>query len=319
MLSSALDRLPGRLLAPLRHAYVEERPGTVRYWALAGALRVLQYRHIDPEIAFFTTADDPAVCFVRDDSAITRRVFWYGSRGHEKPVLDLWVDLCRHATRVLEIGANVGYFTVHGAHAAREVRYTAVEPHPRSAALLRRNVEANGLTNVTIVEAAAVGQKERDLGRLAVPAADPDSAPAGAHLLSAPGHESAARETLEVALVDAEEIFDGADLLKLDAEGSEFDILHALEPHLRQLRPTIVVEVLPNMHDLRALLADLVGSAGYNAWAISDRRVRPLTASGLVTEDLIHIYHTRDVLLRAERRVLRQPLRNRQSDTFGPE
>jgi FkbM family methyltransferase len=53
---------------------------------------------------------------------------------------------------VLDAGAYVGDFTVKAAKKAREV--IAVEPIPRNFELLKKNVEANSLKNVTIVNKA---------------------------------------------------------------------------------------------------------------------------------------------------------------------
>ncbi|MFQ1020785.1 FkbM family methyltransferase [Tardisphaera saccharovorans] len=53
---------------------------------------------------------------------------------------------------VLDAGAYVGDFTVKAAKKAREV--IAVEPIPRNFELLKKNVEANGLKNVTLVNKA---------------------------------------------------------------------------------------------------------------------------------------------------------------------
>lgn len=54
-----------------------------------------------------------------------------------------------HGT-VVDIGANVGSFTVLAAQTAERV--IAYEPDPRNVACLRKNVKANNLTNVTIHE-----------------------------------------------------------------------------------------------------------------------------------------------------------------------
>lgn len=56
---------------------------------------------------------------------------------------------------VIDIGANIGFYTLILAQIVGEKgRVYAVEPHPISVSLLRKNIEANNYMNVTIIEKA---------------------------------------------------------------------------------------------------------------------------------------------------------------------
>jgi FkbM family methyltransferase len=295
--ASVLDLVPYRCLAGVRHSYAVVKPGSAKSRSCAAALAVLRYRHIDPHVEVFALPDAPDVRLSRDNSAITRRLFWYGTRGHEKPVLDLWVWLCSRSHGALEIGANVGYFTVFGARALASGVYVAVEPHPVSSGLLRRNVAANGLMNVQVVEAAVVGGGSPREVELDVPAADPDGAPAGAFLVGVPNAPKGVGARLRVQAVGVTEIFQDAGLIKIDAEGSESDILTGLHAQLRSSRPTLVVEVLDTARSLRPLLGTLARDAEYEILAIGSHGLRSVSP-----EDLLHValekeYATRDVML----------------------
>jgi tRNA1(Val) A37 N6-methylase TrmN6 len=57
---------------------------------------------------------------------------------------DVWEMLCSTAKCIVEVGANVGLFTVSGGLATRG-SYVAVEPVPEIADLLNRNIARNGL------------------------------------------------------------------------------------------------------------------------------------------------------------------------------
>lgn len=71
--------------------------------------------------------------------------------------------LLRTGGCVLEIGANIGTHTIYLALTGKFDRMIAVEPDPRNVALLRRNVEINGLGGrVSVVECAA-GEKAGEL------------------------------------------------------------------------------------------------------------------------------------------------------------
>ncbi|MCW2536833.1 MAG: Methyltransferase, FkbM family, partial [Modestobacter sp.] len=82
----------------------------------------------------------------------------------------MWRSFCRSAQSVLELGANVGYFTVQAAKAAPGVRHVAVEPHPFSLQICRANLALNHVSSVELVGAAAVSDPTVSSVRLLVPA-----------------------------------------------------------------------------------------------------------------------------------------------------
>ena len=69
--------------------------------------------------------------------------------------LPTFVDMVHEGDVILDLGANVGAYTLR---AARKIgprgRVIAVEPLPEAVSLLRKNIRHNQLTNVTVVEAA---------------------------------------------------------------------------------------------------------------------------------------------------------------------
>jgi FkbM family methyltransferase len=295
--ASVLDLVPYRTLAAVRHTYANVKPGSVKGLSCAAALAVLRYRHIDAYMESFALSDAPDVIMSRDNSAITRRLFWYGTRGHEKPVLDLWVSLCRGSRGVLEIGANVGYFTVFGARALASGRYVAVEPHPVSSSLLRRNIGANHLTNVDVIQAAVVGSSPLREVELGVPAADPDGAPAGAYVIGVGDSPEAVRSSLRVPAVPISDLFHDVDLIKIDAEGSECEILTAIQTEFVAARPTLIVEVLHTAQSLRRFLSTLARNADYDISVITGAGLHPISPDGLLHVLLEKQYSSRDVVL----------------------
>ncbi|MGZ4666645.1 MAG: hypothetical protein ACXV5Q_16805, partial [Frankiaceae bacterium] len=70
--------------------------------------------------------------FAATESLVLQQLHWRGEQGWEPELLPWWRRLCVHSRAILELGANVGYFTVQAAKAAPLARYTAVEPHPES-------------------------------------------------------------------------------------------------------------------------------------------------------------------------------------------
>jgi FkbM family methyltransferase len=230
---------------------------------------------------------------------VLAQLYWFGEEGWEPELLGWWRYLCRHASAVLELGANVGYFTVQGALAAPAARYVAVEPHPTSLELCRSHLRLNGVTWVELVAAAAVAGPGGTV-RLLVPV-EQRAAPTVAFI--EPGGElprgmaGPLGVAVEVPTVDVRTLLDGVDLLKLDVEGQEHALLAAAENHLRMQRPAIVVEVLPGTVRLRALLERLCHQLDYRCYVPWRRRLVQLDPGHLSGVDLLDEYGVQDLIL----------------------
>ena len=92
--------------------------------------------HLARQLTEIRPLDAPTLSFESVDSMVMDAVFWFGVRGYEGIVARVWTALCHQSHSILEIGGNVGLFTVIGAQAAQGA-YTVVEPVPVVAATLR--------------------------------------------------------------------------------------------------------------------------------------------------------------------------------------
>jgi len=84
--------------------------------------------------------------------------FWtYRNRRRNEE--DFIASLLRTGDHVIDIGANIGSIACLAATAVgSDGSVVAVEAHPRTAKILRQNIELNGLQNVTVIETAAAEQ-----------------------------------------------------------------------------------------------------------------------------------------------------------------
>lgn len=296
--SAALGTIPLAVLDPVRSSYVRAPKGSLRRKVLRLLLCVLRYRRPDRSLRFISPADNPDLRLVNSQSIIVQRIFWLGEHGYEGPVVDWWRRLCRNATRILEVGGNIGYYTVQGAKAAPGTPYTVVEAHPTIAAILRQNLDLNGIDHIEVISAAMVGQREADKVELRVPEVDTYEAPTGAFVAgSSEPTRLKASSRYRVPVVEAIDAFGGADLVKLDVEGAEFDILSAVLGIIRSRRPTLIIEVNPDTPKLRSLLASLCRQLNYSIYAITLDGLRPVDPVELGSVDFKRQFKTRDVLL----------------------
>lgn len=121
----------------------------------------------------------------------------------------------------LDIGANIGFFTVLAAPRAKEV--VAVEPIPGACAVLWENIRRNKLDNVTVIETPLFSKVARgNVGR-------------GMQLrITSDG-------PMETTTLDALSL--APNVIKIDASGSEYDILVGGEQTLRRYTPAILIDV----------------------------------------------------------------------------
>jgi FkbM family methyltransferase len=299
--AGAVRRLPVPVADRLRRPAAGPGPrGRRAHDALLGLLR---RGGIPAGVTTFTLPDNPELRFVNAESLVLEQLYWFGERGWEPQLLPWWRRCCGRAGAVLELGANVGYFTVQGARAGPQARYVAVEPYPASARVCRANLALNRVGSVELVTAAAVAGDDRPAVDLHVPRdqlASPTVAfvAAGSEL---PGPmRRRLRQTVTVPAVDVRALLAGTDLLKLDVEGQEHALLAAGREHLRTRRPTVFVEVLPGTARLRRLLAELCRDDGYHCYVPSADALVRLEAPDLLGARLLDRYGGQDVILSAE-------------------
>ncbi len=141
---------------------------------------------------------------------------------------------------VIDVGANVGYYTLLGASlVGEEGRVIAFEPDPAAFDLLMGNVASNGYRNVTL-EQKAVSNEE---GTLDLYIAEANK---GDHRIYQPG----GREHVEVETVSLDGYLANSpgrvDFLKIDTQGAEGAILAgAIDTLTRNQDIVLVVEFWP--------------------------------------------------------------------------
>ena len=83
-----------------------------------------------------------------------------GNKVHEKSTTKLFEKVIKKGNVVLDLGANIGYFTLLSARlVGPKGKVYAFEPEPRNFSFLKKNVELNNYTQV-IVNQKAVGNKK---------------------------------------------------------------------------------------------------------------------------------------------------------------
>jgi FkbM family methyltransferase len=144
---------------------------------------------------------------------------------------------------VLDVGANLGWFTVHlGLLVGETGRVDAFEPRSDLMDLLVKTIAENQLTNVTTHNFALGSQNSR--GQVIWSAHDVN--PGGTHLvLSDFATSEIVTQPIFVKTLDSC-ITHRVDFIKIDVEGSELLVFRGAQRILTKDRPVILVEINPS-------------------------------------------------------------------------
>lgn len=174
-----------------------------------------------------------------DDLDVGRHVL---SNTYEPDVSAVFRRLLRPDMAVLDIGANIGFFTMLSASLVGPAGFVlAVEPNPANARLIEASRRLNGYGQVTIAQVAA----GRSTGLLALHTAQSNGTTSNpsndlALLLSA--------QTVPAIAIDQLLAPDRrVDLIKVDVEGAEYNALMGCAQLIARDRPSIISEFSPDM------------------------------------------------------------------------
>ena len=165
----------------------------------------------------------------------------YLSGRNELPVQETLAAHLKRGDVFYDIGANVGFFSIIASRlVGADGSVYAFEPVAVNVACIQRNVRANQLSNVTVIQkaiAATSGMVDIHL----------TGHPGGATLTSA-GHPGDTYATTRVESAFIDELLDynqiaPPDMVKIDVEGAEIDVLRGMARALAKFHPVVVFEI----------------------------------------------------------------------------
>jgi tetratricopeptide (TPR) repeat protein len=213
-------------VASVRHAQAPLRPLSTLEELLAG------HR---PGLSAVAETRVGIVQYLPDEALVGKSIAWYGE--YLQPQLDLLGRLIRPGTTVLEAGAGVGMHALFlGAAVGPSGHLFLYEPRPVVQRILRQNLGANGIGNVTVMR--------RALGRSA---ADTDAA------------DAALRESVDELRLER------LDWLKVD-DDSGMEVLEGAADTLWRLRPGLFTAAIDEA--MLGTLAELAKTFSYRCWRL---------------------------------------------------
>lgn len=158
---------------------------------------------------------------------------------HERVELEHCARLIRRNGVVIDVGANLGAFTVNLAVRRPDLHFHSLEPVTATCDWLRANIRRNGLGERVHAHRLAAAERA---GALEIT----NRSYTDNHLVVGEGGAQGT-EVVPVITLDeftAEHGVQGIDLIKADVEGAELRVLRGAERLLREERPHLLLEVI---------------------------------------------------------------------------
>ncbi len=185
---------------------------------------------------------------------------------YDPVLLQIAIKIIPRKARVLDVGGNIGFWSVFLGKVCGCEKVWAYEPAPQNVALLKQNLALNGLADIVEVSPCALGETKRS-SQLFISTEN-----AGDHQL----YESAEkRDAIDIKVEAFDETHPGerVDFIKIDTQGYEPYVLRGLLKTLAHNQDVkIITEFWPHGirgagSDPEALLKQL-SELGFKFWAV---------------------------------------------------
>lgn len=182
-------------------------------------------------------------------SYLTKILFWNRKRGFE--YTSIFIKLIRELDVFIDVGANIGYYSILGAKINPNLKVISFEPSIGPMIYLSENIKINGLEDQITVEVKAlsdqVGHVEfNELRNTKYPTIYNLS---GEHNMGTKPdkiHHKICVQSDTLNNYLSEKKLNKIDLIKLDTEGNEDIILNHSDKVIEKYRPIIICETLFN-------------------------------------------------------------------------
>jgi FkbM family methyltransferase len=159
---------------------------------------------------------------------------------YENNEINSWRNKIKDSSVVLDIGGNIGIYTLTASAKAKRGKVICFEPEQDNISLLKKSIKENNMTNITLVEkcvgdvsgSAVLGISKYNKGKHSL-------------LQSEIGENI---QNVQITTID-EEVeklgLERVDYIKIDVEGWEAKVLKGMEKTINQFHPEILFEFAP--------------------------------------------------------------------------
>lgn len=207
---------------------------------------------------------------------------------YESFELDVYRRLAPKTEVIFDVGANIGLYAAVAGKENPRAKIISFEPVDENIVYLKKNIEANLLTNVEIIE-AAVGEKA---GKIEMFLSDISI---GHHSAVADERDRRSGRSVVVPVVSIDDYVASTglapNLLKVDVEGFDIFVFKGARETLNKYKPTIFAEYGPDMMKRQGYepkeFLDLLFKASKKAFIFDEKNevLIPTTKKALLRND----------------------------------
>ena len=181
-------------------------------------------------------------------SFVTRLLYYEGPEAFEYS--RIFKVLIKRCHGFIDVGANIGYYSLLAAKVNPLIEVVAFEPAPGPAQFLVQNIELNRLTGIIEPSTLALSDQQGEMNFYSVRNPKypeiPNLGGVGSLL-----QQSTNREVIKVKLSTLDEFIRSKnsaviDLIKMDTEGTEDQVLRGAAEVIRRYKPIIICETMFN-------------------------------------------------------------------------
>jgi FkbM family methyltransferase len=183
----------------------------------------------------------------------TTNLFWHGQRGYEPTTTRVLIALVASAQHFIDIGSNIGFYSVLAQKLFPSLRVDAFEPIPT---IYQKNVQfhrANGVSSENILQKACSNQDGTAVIYLPLFERAVEEDQTATLRTDSWQHHQEKRQEVTVETIKLDTFLKGCPeltplLLKIDVEDHEAAVLQGASETLASRRPIILCEMLPRDH-----------------------------------------------------------------------
>lgn len=221
------------------------RAGVLKHWVWRLVLKARgSFAQFTPALELETTFDDNIRIITSLSDHIESQVFWQGFQEADEGAVTLLKRYLPVNGIFVDVGANIGTFTLVAARRASGGEVHAFEPSAHHFARLARNVKLNHFENVVLNQKGLYDQPGE--ATLFLPARIGEMNNSGAASLYRSSEARQVSEAISLVRLDdyiRDRNIERIDIIKIDIEGAEIKALKGARQTIARFRPIVLMEL----------------------------------------------------------------------------
>jgi len=201
------------------------------------------YQHLYFNGIFKVNVEDKYFYMRHNETGIENITFWEGiENGWEKVSMKLWIELCKDATCIVDVGAHIGLYTLVAKTINENATVHSFEPIERIYNKLTENLELNNFQ----VHHARIALSDKD-GVAYINDTDGEALSLDCSLNYNEESSNSGLiqiQTNKLSTIIEKQNMQRIDVMKIDVEGHEVQLLDGMGNYLKSYKPTMIIEIV---------------------------------------------------------------------------